>query len=277
MALFKRTYPYFVAGLPDLLYEVDYKNFDLQAIINDMREQIHPDDIKLGDCLYYDFDILNLNNILVKRALPFVPRGVFSLEELQEEIAEPQRLPDFMKKFVDAFMGRSDDDIIEVSEANHKLTEAFYEFASHSPSPFLRKWFDFDRSLRNIQAAYLSRKTNRDPERYLVVGGSAAEDVEIILKNFNVGDFGIKPFVDFADRLFQIFEIGNLLERERKLDLLRWETADELSKYNYFDMDRILAYLVQANIIDRWSKLDEERGKLIFTELIMDLKKINLR
>lgn len=269
MSFFKRSYPYLVAGLPDLLFEVEYKNFDLEALRTEIREHVHLSDLEILKDLYYEYDNLNLINILLKRPLAFIPRGVFKLEKLQTEMAEPKNMPSYMKDFLNAFLGRDDDEIIDAQDANLKLVEAFYKHTAQSKSEFVRKWFDFDRSLRNIQTAYLARKTQTDPEKYLIDQG---EEVEIILKNYGTGDFGIRPFVDFADRLFQIFDTADILEREKKIDILRWETADNLAEGKEFGIDVLAAYLIKANIIDRWSHLEEERGLEIFKKLIAELK-----
>ncbi|MEG1572654.1 MAG: DUF2764 family protein [Bacteroidales bacterium] len=269
MKMFKNSYPYLIAGLPDLLFEIEYKNFNLEELRTEIREQIHPSDLKILKDLYYEYDNLNLVNILLKRPLSFIPRGAFNLEQLQAEIAEPNEMPLYMRNFTDAFLGRTDE-FIDPQDASLRLTEAFYKHIRHSPNGFIRKWFDFDRSLRNLQTAYLARKTQADPAKYLIDQG---EEVEIILKNYGTGDFGIRPFVDFADRLFQIFELSNVLEKEQKLDILRWETADRIAEGKGFQIDVLAAYLIKANIVDRWSHLDEEKGLEIFKKMIEELKR----
>ncbi len=60
----------------------------------------------------------------------------------------------------------------------------------------------------------------------------------------------------------------NLIEKERKLDRIRWDRVDELSAFDYFDMDAILAYLVKLNLITRWMRLDEKTGRDMLHQLL---------
>ena len=55
------------------------------------------------------------------------------------------------------------------------------------------------------------------------------------------------------------------------MDAVRWNEADSLSAFNYFDIDAILAYLVKINMVARWSSLDERHGREMFERLLADL------
>ena len=63
----------------------------------------------------------------------------------------------------------------------------------------------------------------------------------------------------------------NLVEKEHKIDVIRWNEASELSSFDYFDINAVLAYLVKVNLVARWSMLDPERGRAMFEQLIADL------
>ena len=45
----------------------------------------------------------------------------------------------------------------------------------------------------------------------------------------------------------------------------------ELSSFDYFDINAVMAYLVKVNLVARWSMLDPERGRAMFEQLIADL------
>lgn len=46
---------------------------------------------------------------------------------------------------------------------------------------------------------------------------------------------------------------ANLVEKEHKIDLIRWNEAAELATFDYFDVNAILSYLVRINIVARWT------------------------
>ena len=64
---------------------------------------------------------------------------------------------------------------------------------------------------------------------------------------------------------------GNLLEKEHKIDRIRWQQAVDLAVADYFDINAILSYLVRINIVARWTRLDEKRGRAMLDELLREL------
>ena len=75
-----------------------------------------------------------------------------------------------------------------------------------------------------------------------------------------------------AARLEGILATDDLLGRERALDDLMWTKISELSLFNYFDIDAILAFLAKLHIIDRWFSLDEETGRDMFRSLVDEVR-----
>ena len=64
---------------------------------------------------------------------------------------------------------------------------------------------------------------------------------------------------------------ANLLEKEHKIDLIRWNEAEELATFDYFNINTILSYLVRINIVARWTRLDEKRGREMLGRLLAQL------
>ena len=63
----------------------------------------------------------------------------------------------------------------------------------------------------------------------------------------------------------------NLVEKERKIDAIRWNQAEELSTFDYFDINALLAYLVKVNIVARWTRLDDKQGREMLHRLMTSL------
>lgn len=56
------------------------------------------------------------------------------------------------------------------------------------------------------------------------------------------------------------------------MDLLRWNIANEICTFNYFDIERILLFLLKASIVKRWSKLDKKTGAELFRKFVSEVK-----
>jgi len=128
----------------------------------------------------------------------------------------------------------------------------FYRGASKCPNSFIHRWFEFDHNLRNAQVAYISSKEGLDGTKW------------------TDGEFSTE-FDDYS-RLEQIFEMPDMIERERALDRLRWDKANELTTFHYFDIDVILGFLVKARLVQRWSEMDPERGARMFETLVGEVR-----
>ena len=63
----------------------------------------------------------------------------------------------------------------------------------------------------------------------------------------------------------------NLVEKEHKIDLIRWEQALELTSFDYFNINAILSYLVRINIVARWAVLDAKRGRDMLERIMAEL------
>lgn len=149
-----------------------------------------------------------------------------------------------------------------------ELDADFYARALASKNRFLREYFRFDLNLRNAKVRYLNRKLGFDPNLNVITGkgGENDPDLDIDLYRFRAGEF------EEYRKVESVLDGADLLERERGLDDIMWEKADQLSLFHYFDLTAVLAYVTKLRIVDRWLALDEERGKELFKKLVDEVR-----
>ncbi len=274
-----REYYYLIAGLPDLFLDQERKDFNISKLLEEMQEQLHPDDYLLVEHINYEYDNYNFLNYLLKRNQEFIPLGKIPLEFYKELDEHVDSLPKHISDFYQWYKGKGEstfemDDDSEYSEEKTekgyevRFQEFFYKYILSSDNQFIFQWFSFLKNLNNILSAISCRKHALDISPQLVGGGEIVE----ALQRSQVSDFGLKKDVDYVEQLLQIAELNDLMERERKLDLLKWEMADELTSFDYFTIERILAFFVKAGIVYRWSKLDARVGSEMFQKLINELR-----
>jgi hypothetical protein len=58
-----------------------------------------------------------------------------------------------------------------------------------------------------------------------------------------------------------------------KFDLIKWKYLDENTFFHYFTIEKVIGYLIKLLLVDRWLKLDEEKGEQLFKKFISDLEK----
>ncbi len=275
--LFRKNYYTLVAGLREYALDSDTKGFDAPAIIAEVKENVSSGDRRIVELLYTYYDIQNIVSLRSGREY-FSRLGNLSREELEEELTAPSRLPAWLGRIVTAYNAAEKEGAESVAEDEEldmeasferNLFAAYYRQCEKSPSRFMRRWSEFDRTLRNISAAFAARRRNM-PVADVIVGGG---DIAAALSRSSAADFGIKGEVAYVDQVMSaVADAGNLVEKENTIDAIRWDMAGELTEMNYFDIDYILGYLVRINIIDRWAALDPQRGREMLHKLVGSLK-----
>ena len=266
-------YYYLVAGLPELSLE-DSK---LSYTVADFRTEFYPylsgEDKKLMDLFYLKFDNANVLKLLKDKDASIDLRGNFSAEELMgyisrmkegDEVSESV-FPSYLSAFISEYFSTSaGDDVLY----ENRLTALYYAYAMKCKNSFVSSWFAFNLTVNNILAALTARKFKMEVAP-LIVG-----DTEVceILRTSNARDFGLGSEVEYLEQLVKISETSELLDRERKIDQLRWDWMEEATFFDYFTVERLFVFLQQLEMIERWISLDKERGSQMFRSMIAALK-----
>lgn len=268
--MFGSEYYALVAGLKEYTLDADIKGFDPKAIVEEIVEGVSKADAASVRLLYGYYDCENIVALRAGRSA-HNPLGNFSREELEEEVKSPRHLPRRVAEVLKAYADPEGEEAEEVDvngRFEKALFGAYYEECARSSSRFLREWSVFDRNLRNISAAVAARAAGRAPEEVIVGGGDVAEQ----LQRSSAADFGLRGELPYIDAVIAaVNDEPNLVEKEHKIDLIRWNEATELSTFDYFTIDAILAYLVKVDIVARWTRLDPAQGRAMFERLIAEL------
>lgn len=266
-------YYYLVAGLPELTLE-DSK---LSYTVADFKTEIYPglsfSDQKLIALFYLKFDNLNVLRLLQDKDADIDSRGTFSQEELNECItvikeggeAGMKEFPSYLSAFISDYFNAPTEYSTLLED---HLATLYYEYAMKSENKFVSSWFDFNLTLNNILIAFIARKYKWDLAQH-VVGNTEVCDA---LRTSGARDFGLSGEVDCFEQLAKISEITELVDREKRLDSLRWSWIEEATFFNYFTIERIFAFLLQLEMIERWIALDKEKGNQLFRSIIESLK-----
>ena len=253
--MFATEYYCLVAGLKEYSLDADTKGFDAKAIVGEILDGVSASDAAQVRLLYGYYDCENIASLRAGRSA-HNPLGNFTREELEEEVKAPKRLPVAVGRVLRAYADPEGEDAEEVDTAQRfetALFDAYYATCSRAKSRFLREWSEFDRTLRNVTAAVTARAAGR-------------------LERSSAADFGLRGELPYIDAVIAaVNDEANLVEKEHKIDLIRWNEATELATFDYFDINTILSYLARVNIVARWTQLDAVRGREMFDRLMAEL------
>lgn len=268
--MFGRDYYALVSGFREYALDAETKGFDIEAILAEIGESVSARDMKCVRLLYAYYDCENIvalhNDCTAHNRL-----GRLSVEESEQEMKSPKLLPERIARVLRAYANPEGEDAEELDMTlsfARALFGAYYDECAASPSRFLREWSEFDRTLRNVIAAATARSQGIPVETVTVGGGEIVEQ----LQRSSAADFGLRGELPYMDAIIAVVnDEHNMLEKERRIDRIRWDMASELSTFDYFDIDAVLAYLVKVNMVARWSLLDRKYGREMFERLMAEL------
>ena len=248
----------------------DTKGFNAREIIAEILEEVSSGDAEAVRLLYGYYDCENIIALRAGRSA-YNPLGNIPAEELEQEMASPQALPKAMAKVLKDYAATESEETEGVDLSlgfERALLTAYYEECARSKSRFVRQWSEFDRTLRNVAAAAVARSKDRRVDSVTVGKG----DVVAQLQRSSAADFGLRGELTYVDAILAaVNDEQNMVEKEHKIDLIRWEHAGELASSDYFNINAILSYLVKINIVARWSLLDPKRGRAMLDRIMAEL------
>ncbi|MDO8898164.1 MAG: DUF2764 family protein [Bacteroidales bacterium] len=259
----KRAYYYLVAGLPDLLLDEGKIKTTMADIREELLGNLHPDDLTLARVLFLKYDNANLLNILLKNFSEFDERGIYPLSLMEEQIKEPGTgiLP-YLSEFITEF--KSEDQEVNPKSWENRLEEKFYAYLLSLENDFIRQWYELQLNMGNVLTAINCRYHKIAPELQLI-GNNAI--VESIMRS-NAKDFGLTQEFPEIETILSAWETNDVLSREKVLDTIRWNWIDENVFFHYFTIEKLIAFLLQLEMVERWMKLDYEEGKRLFVKLL---------
>ncbi len=163
-----------------------------------------------------------------------------------------------VKESIMELLSEKDQKLVELMEEGfdeNALGADFCARAAENKNRFIREYFDFDGRLRNMKVEYLAKRLGKNGEEFMV---------EL-------------PEADFEEeKLIQdILADADFVQREQKMDELKWEKASDIARMDYFNMNAILAFMVKAKTVQRWAELDPAKGEEMFRKLVKEIRGTN--
>ena len=262
-----------VTGLPELSLEDGKLSYTVSNFKTEIYPELSKTDKKLIDLFYLKFDNRNLLTLLKdKEASVDTSLGNFSADELlsviasfKEETDPDKKFPPYFYEFAELYLNTPDEERWMLED---KLYGFYYNYATKSGNQFVAAWFELNLDVNNILAAMAARKYKMDVTKVAVGSNWVAE----ALRTSNARDFGLADDLEYFDQLIRINDTVDLVDREKKIDLLKWNWMEDNTFFNYFTIEKIFVFLMKLEMIERWVSLDKEKGNELFRQLIDQLK-----
>ncbi len=268
--MFESQYYCLVAGLRELTLESENKGFEPKLIIEEILGEVSARDAKVVKLLYTYYDCENLSSARAGRERHNL-LGNLTREQIEEELKEPTLTPKAIANVLRAYASSESEESEDIDTSltfERALFEAYYSECANSSSRFVREWSQTDRNVRNVAAALSARIASLPLDEVVVGGGDIADS----LRRSSAADFGLRGELPYIDALIAaVSDEPNIVEKEHKIDNIRWAEVEESSSFDYFNISAVMAYLVKLNIVARWAGLDPQKGRQMLEKLMEEL------
>ena len=102
--------------------------------------------------------------------------------------------------------------------------------------PTLKRWYDYDTTLRNELVRIRASRKRLDPSKYIRQDGYTEPTL--------------------AHLVTSAYRNPSILEAERLLDQERWRAVDEMAFGHYFDLDFLIIYAIRLKMLLKWRDIE---------------------
>lgn len=262
-----------VAGLPDVAFDGNKPAYTVERFKEEIYPELSVADAECVDLFFLERDNANMLNIMRHGDEAVIEQyGCYSREELEEIISSAKNgdapikgVPSYIYRFVEYYVaGEGNPNVIW----EDVLSSYYYDYATKCTNGFVADWFAFNKNVNNILVAFAARKYKMNIADAVIGDGEVAE----ALRSSGARDFGLTGMLDYFESVQRLNDNDRLQERERQLDDMRWKWLEDNSVFNYFTVERLFVFLLKLSIVERWEKLDADKGMQRYNEMIAELK-----
>lgn len=251
---------YFVAtALPPLQLGVP-PDISFPDFITLLHDNLTPEDFEKTKVIRRYYDIQNIRAFWLEKSLD--PRGNLNKVDLEEALLSGEGLPGYVYEFINAY-----DTLEKKLEYFPALLAAYYSNEISKASGFLKKFLEFEREWRLIFTAFRSKLLSRDLNTELQFENPENDFVAQILAQKDAKAF-ITP--EGYNELQPLFEehASDPLRLYKAISEYRFYKIEEMLNVDLFSIDRILGYMVQLIIVEKWLELDKKKGMEIIDKTV---------
>lgn len=233
------NYHYIIAGLPELFLSSENKGFQYEQFRAPIVEQLSQKDLRLVELLEEGLNPDNLSEEFYAKALK-------------------QRLSTFIRFYY--FMDlRIRNRVVEYVKAEQS--------ASDQAGGAAQAGGNAAKAVGSAaQAGGMNQESSStDGEKEMLSDGVAIPEGLVMPEGEGLSE-------EFDAQLNAVFGMGNIIERELALDKLKWDEINRFLTFEYFTLNNILATLVKASILERWSVLDRAAGMELFRKFVDEVR-----
>lgn len=253
-------YYYVGVSLPSLSFEVP-PEISFVEFLNLLRRNLTERDYQKTKSLRRIYDVLNLRSLWLGESLD--ERGELNTIDIEEALISRIGFPDYVYEFMERYETLAD-------RLHHFpwLLSRFFQEAIANSEGFVKNYLQFEREWRLIFSGFRAKKLGRDLSVELQYENPEEELIAQLLAQKDAEEYEPPEKYKHLKVLFKKYG-DDPLALERAIDYYRFNYIEELvGMTDQFSINRILAYMAQLLIVEKWFELDKNKGIKIVDTIV---------
>ena len=225
-----------------------------------VQDDIEGKDQRMVELFFLMGDCRNLLVLLDNNLAELSYTGNWNKQELQEMIADAledefeddKRFPPFMANFVREYYERKQEMGYFPED---RLMVRYWKYLQQQGRGVVKNWATLSLDIANTLTALICEQQGWPVEKYTYEYDASEVDGALLTQ------------------LREIASDADPVQKERRIDALKWLWAEEETFFDAFGVNALYVYLLKAEILERWIKLDPQHGKEQFRQIIEELRK----
>lgn len=226
------------------------------------KDNLSPKDYDKTKIIRNLFDIFNLRAYWKGESID--RKGNITAGDLEEALATRSQLPPFVFDFMDRYESKE-----QRLEHYQELLSIFFRNAIKNATGFFKFYLSLERELRLVFAAFRTKKLGKDIYKELQYEDPEEDFIAQILAQKDSPDYEPPEKYEDVKALFEQY-YDNPIELERALLEYRFNKIEEVVGIERFSIDRILAYMIELIMVERWQSMDRQKGLEIIENMLKE-------
>lgn len=247
--------------LPELVIgqAPDYTFEELDQLLRDNLSEADYGKTKVIRSL---FDIFNLKAYWKKESLDRY--GNLDFSDLEEALAFRSIFPEFVFNYMDKY-----ESLEERLSHYPELLVSFCRHAIINASGFLKFYLNLERELRLVILAFRAKMLGRDVYKELQYEDPEEDLIAQILAQKDASLYQPPEKYEEVATLLEKYR-DKPVELQKALLTFRFKKIEEKLGIELFSLDRILAYMIELIMGERWQRMDKEKGLKIVESILKE-------
>lgn len=253
---------YFLGTLLPELQIGEAPEIGLNELEDLLKDNLSTDDYAKTRLIRNFYDISNLRAYW--KGNPLDSYGNFTESELEEALVTHTLLPAFVFRFMDKYES-NEERLCHYPE----LFAFFFRNAIKNTSGFFKYYLSLERELRLILVAFRAKKLGRDIYKELQDENPEEDFIAQILAQKDAPNYEPPEKYEEVKNLFEQY-YDNPIELQKALLKYRFNKIEEKLGNELFSIDRVLAYIIELIMVEKWLRMDKQKGLEIVDSMLKE-------